>query len=348
MRWNSGMCCCLVVACLFGSQPKATVPVATERQLTEFSNDDGTQPNGSEPARDDSSALQKALNAGPGIVRIGPGTHRIQDVTIPENVTVIGAGPATVLQAFDGRPAFLQQNAAAWRLRDLSIQGEATGEWQKRTDRTSHGMVIEGCWGYEISGVTIRNCDGAGLQITRTNNQASGFTDGGMLTRITARDNFIGIRFDTRAEYITASHLHCHHNVTGLMIHAGNTNIASSNIGENIDGLVIADHENGSHGSVTGCLVNHNQRYALWAKHVDNGMAISNCCFFYGTVRLENSCGVNITSGLISASIATEGPGFNRLSGNHIIPLTWTFEIAPSTLLEGNFTKTGPWEYNRP
>ena len=348
MRLTAALCCCLVVACLFGSQPNATVLVEAERQLTDFSNEDGTIPDGRGAGRDDSSALQKALNAGPGIVRIAPGTYRIQAVTIPENVTVIGTGPATILQAYEAQPAFLQQNVTAWRLRDLVIQGEATGEWQERTDRASHGMVIDGCWGYEVSGVTIRNCDGAGLQITRTNNQASGFTDGGMLTHITARDNFIGVRFDTRAEYITASHLHCHHNVTGLMIHAGNTNIASSNIGENIDGLVIADHENGSHGSVTGCLVNHNQRYAVWAKHVDNGMAISNCCFFYGTVRLENSCGVNITSGLISASIATEGPGFNRLSGNHIIPLTWTFEIAPSTLLEGNFTKTGPWEYNRP
>lgn len=348
MRWTAGLCCCLVVTCLVGSQQNATVPVAAERQLTDFSNDDGTRPDGHGMVRDDSSALRKALSSGPGIVRIGPGTYRIQAVTIPENVTVIGTGPATVLQAFDARPVFLQQNVTAWRLRDLTIQGEATGEWQKRTDRAAHGMMIEGCWGYEVSGVTIRNCDGAGLQITRTNNQASGFTDGGMLTRITARDNFIGVRFDTRAEYITASHLHCHHNVTGLMIHAGNTNIASSNVGENIDGLVIADHENGSHGSVTGCLVNHNQRYALWARYVENGMAISNCCFFYGTLRLENCCGVTITSGLISASITTEGPDLNRLSGNHIIPLTFTFNIAPSTLLDGNFTKTGPWEHNRP
>lgn len=348
MRWTAGVCSCLVVACLFGSQPNASVPVVAERLLTDFQNDDGTRPDGRATAQDDSSALQKALNSGPGIVRIGPGTYRIHAVTIPENATVVGVGPATVLQAFDARPVFLQKNVTAWRLRDLSIQGEATGEWQKRTDRAAHGMVVEDCWGYEVSGVTIRNCDGAGLQITRTNNQSSGYSDGGTLTRITARDNFIGVRFDTRAEYITASHLHCHHNVTGLMIHAGNTNIASSNIGENIDGVVIADHENGSHGSVTGCLINHNQRYALWARHVENGMTISNCCFFYGTIRLENCRGVNITSGLISASIASDGPDFNRLSGNHIIPLTFEFELAPSTLLDSNFTKTGPWEHNRP
>lgn len=348
MRWVIGFAGCVVMACLFGFQPQPGVLVPAERLLTDFANDDGTKPDGRAAERDDSSALRKALDAGPGIVRVGPGTYCIQGVTIPEDVMLIGSGKATVLQAFGVRPVFLQQNVAAWRLRDLTIQGEATGAWQKRTDRAAHGMVINGCWGYEVSGVTFRNCDGAGLQITRTNNQASGFTDGGTLTRVTAHDNFIGVRFDTRAEYITASHLHCHHNVTGVIVHAGNSNIANSNIGENIDGLVIVDHENGSHGSVTGCLANHNQRYALWAREVENGMAITNCCFFYGTLRLENCSGVNVTSGLISASISTAGPHFNRFSGNHIIPLEFKFDIAPATLVDGNFTKSGPWDHNLP
>jgi hypothetical protein len=347
MRWIVALCSCFLIASLVSAQPNPTISATAERLLSDFRNDDGTMPDGSMTTRDDSSALKKALNAGPGVVQIGPGTYRIQAVTIPENVTVIGTGPGTVLQAFGEQPVFLQQTSTAWKLRDLTIQGEASGAWQKRTDRAAHGMVIEACWGYEVSGVTIRNCDGAGLQIIRSNNRASGFTDGGTLTRITARENFIGIRFDTRAEYITASHLHCHHNLTGLIIHAGNTNIASSNIGDNMDGLVIVDHENGSHGSITGCLVNHNQRYALWARNVTHGMTIANCCFFYGTIRIENCSGVSITSGLISASISTEGPDFNRLSGNHIIPLTFQFDIAPSTLLDGNFTKTGPWEHNR-
>jgi len=347
MRWVLGFCGCMILVCLFGLQPQALVGVPAERLLAEFLNDDGTRPDGRAADRDDSSALRKALGAGPGIVRIGPGTYRIQAVTIPEQVTLVGSGTATVLQAFGSQPVFLQQNVAGWRLRDVALQGEATGEWQTRTDRTAHGMVIDGCWGYEVSGITIRNCDGGGLQISRTNNRASGFTDGGALTRITARDNFIGIRFDTRAEYVTASHLHCLHNVTGVMLHAGNSNIANSNIGENVDGLVIVDHENGSHGSVTNCLINHNLRNALWAKDVANGMAITNCCFFYGTIRLENACGVNVSSGLISASIATTGPDFNSISGNHIIPLTFKFDIAPSTLVDGNYTKTGLWEHNR-
>lgn len=347
MSQTARVCYFLVVAWAMGLQPTASVP-AMERQLADFSNDDGTRPDGLGAEQEDTSALQRALQAGPGIVRIGPGTYRLRAVKIPENVTVIGSGPATTLRTIDVQPVFLQQDVSGWRLRDLTIQGQATGDWQKRTDRGSHGVVIDGCWGYEISGVTVCRCDGAGLQISRTNIQASGFSDGGVLTRITARENFIGVRFDTRAEYLTASHLHCHHNVTGVMIHAGNTNIATSSIGENVDGLVIADHENGSHGAVTGCLVNHNQRYALWARHVTNGMVISDCCFFYGTMRLEHCSGVNITSGLISASVVTEGSEFNRVSGNYMIPESFEFRFAPSTLLDDNFTKAGPWTHNRP
>lgn len=260
---------------------------------------------------------------------------------------MVGAGPATILQAFDSRPVFLQGNVAGWRLRDVVIQGEANGPWQRRADYGAHGLVIEGCSGYEVSGVVIRDFDGVGLQIRRTNLGSAGFANGGILSQIVAAQCCIGVRFDTRAEYITAAQLDCHRCVTGLVIHAGNTNIANSNIGNNVDGIVVADRENGSHGSLTGCLANHNERYALWCDRAENGMAISNCCFFYGTLRIENSRGVNITNGLISASIQTLGDQFNRIAGNHIIPRSFRFDFAPSTLLEGNFTKAGPWEHNR-
>lgn len=344
-RWWMGMFGgLLLVACLMGAQSKPASPgMSGERWLVEYQNDDGTTPDGQNALRDDSTALQRALDAGPGVVRIGPGTYQINAVSIPSNIELIGSGPSTMLQTRERRPVFNQQGQTGWRLRDVSLKGSTSGDWQKRTDQGAHGIVIDGGWDYEVSGVTIEDFDGAGIQIGHTNNQAAGYAAGGVLTRVTAKENFVGVRFDTRAEYITASHLHCHHNVTGMVVHAGNTNLSNSNIGENIDGLVISDHENGSHGSVTGCLINHNQRYALWANEVRNGMAITNSCFFYGTIKLEKSCGVTISSGLISASISVAGEEFNRISENHIIPLDWTFAVSPSTICEGNYTKAGPW-----
>lgn len=345
-RWWMVMCGVVVfAACLMGSQSKPAANAASgDRWLADYRNDDGTTPDGQTAARDDSTALQKALDAGPGVVRIAPGTYQIHDVSIPSNVELIGSGPSSVLQAHERHPVFKQQGQSGWRLRDVSLKGTASGDWQKRTDQGAHGLVIDGSWDYEVSGVTIEDFDGAGIQIGHTNLQAAGYAAGGVLTRVTSKENHVGVRFDTRAEYITASHLHCHHNVTGMIVHAGNSNISNSNIGENIDGLVVVDHENGSHGSVTGCLINHNQRYALWANEAKNGMAITNCCFFYGTIKLEKSCGVTISSGLISASISTEGEEFNRISGNHIIPMQWQFAVSPSTICDGNYTKSGPWK----
>jgi len=107
------------------------------------------------------------------------------------------------------------------------------------------------------------------------------------------------------------------------------------------DGL--DNDQDGSHGAVSHCLLNHNQRYALLARGVRHGMAIDGCCFFYGTIGLEESRGVNITDGLISCAIKSFGGGANRIAGNHVILRNEKWELAPSTMVEGNFTEAGPW-----
>lgn len=347
MRWVICGLSALALFVLLGSR-QAAPRITADRWLAEFTNDDGSIPDGSVANRDDSSALRKALNVGPGVVRIGPGRYRITEVAIPQGVTLVGSGQATILQAFNGKPALRQAGVRGWRLRDVCVQGEAEGDWRTRTDQRASGLEITGGSNFEVTGVQFQDFNGAGLQIGSTNLPAAGFTDGGLLSNLVAVRNFVGIRFDTRGEYVAASQLQCHHNLTGIVIHAGNANIANSNIGTNVDGIVIDDRENGSHGSLTGCLVNHNDRYAIHGKAVLNGMAISNCCFFYGSIRLENCQGINITSSLIGCSVATAGDNFNRFAGNHIIPEHQKFDFAPATMIEGNFTTKGPWELNRP
>ncbi len=346
MRYVMGGLSCLLLVGLLGFQNPAPPP-SPERSLSAFTNDDGSRPDGRVAMRDDSSAMKKALAVGPGLVRIGPGHYRLSEITIPTGVTVIGTGTGTVLQATGSKPVFKQSAVAGWRLRDVTVQGEATGPWKERTDQGAHGIVIEGCSNYEVTGTQIKDFAGVGLQITRTNLQTSGFTNGGMVSSIATTGNYIGVRFDTRGEYVTASQLMCHYNVIGLVIHAGNTNISNSNIGSNTDGIVIDDRENGSHGSLTGCLVNHNDRYAILGKNVLNAMAISNCCFFYGTIQLENCLGVNVTSSLLGCNVKTSGDLPNRFAGNHVVTEGQRFDFAPATIVEDNFTKTGPWTLNQ-
>lgn len=321
-----------------------TPPV--ERKLSDYPNDDGRPPDGQDSKRDDTAALRKALGAGPGVVRIGPGFYRFGDVTIPSDVTLAGAGAATVIRPNGAGRIFVQQAAHDWSIRDLVCDGETQGKWQTRTDAGQTAIFSEQCSSFEIARVTLRNFNGPALHLMRTNFAQSSFSNGGTLDRVTATGNHTGISFDVRAEYIIATRLNCSHNVTGCVIHAGNTNISASNFGPNIDGLVIVDKENGSHGSISNCLMNHNSRFALRAQAVRNGMAINNCCFFYGAIELVDCVGVNITSGIIGCSVTTKGEPANRIAGNLVIPKGFKYEFAPATLVMDNFVKEGPWERN--
>jgi len=309
-----------------------------ERFLHDYANNDDSRPDGSDTRRDDSSALRKALADGPGVVRIGKGHYRCGDIQIPEGVTLQGMGRATVIRSSGAASIFRQVNVADWALRDLVLEGEATGKWQDRKDDGKSGLFTERCRSFEVAGVTARNFEGAGFQFTRSQG-----TDAGRLERLSATGCYAGVRFDVRGEYVTATQLNCRNNVIGCVIHAGNTNISASNFCDNTDGLLIEDKENGSHGAISNCLFNHNTRYALLTRKVKNGMAISNCCFFYGTLRVEESAGVNVTSSQLSCSVETAGEATNRFAGNYVIPAGWKFEFGPHDIVEGNFTKDGPW-----
>lgn len=343
------------VACLFSAtmilsycEIGLTGP-ATERSLSAFNNADGRPPDGKDGRTNDSEALRRAIAAGPGVVRIGPGWYRFGDVALPNGVTLVGAGPATIVRPAANATIFRQSRAAQWQIRDLVLDGEAEGDWHVRKDQGHCGILVEKCFGFEISGVTVRNFNGSGIEITFTNLDANGgaFCDGGVLDRITATDNYIGIRFNKRAEYIHATRLTCCRNVTGCVIHAGNAKLGDSNFCSNVDGLLIEDMENGSHGVIANCLFNHNERNALWAKNVVYGMAMSNNCFGYGRIVIEDSVGVNIQGSLINCSLSVSGKGVNRIAGNYVIPANFQVEFTPATIVRDNFTADGPWKYNR-
>lgn len=296
-----------------------------------------------DPQRDDSELLQKALNAGPGIVKLGAGTFRCQNVSIPSGVTLVGAGPATILQSRGSAPVFAQKKCRGWAIRDLAIQGTGKGVWKLRDDDGHIGTLVDGCHDYEISGVTLRNFDGAALQITHTNLAEAAFSNGGKLDRVTATDNYAGVKFGVRGEYVTATHLNCSRNLVGCIINAGNTNLSTSNFCGNVDGLILEDRENGSHGTINGCLLNHNERYALRARNVENGMTIASCCFYYGAIELRDCSGINVVNGQINCHVTVVGKSANRFAGNLFVPADYHFRIDPSTLIQDNFTKKGPF-----
>ena len=330
----------LICAALFLSVGLAFgegIHLPVTRKLTDFGDVDGK-----DNKVDDTAVIREALAVGPGVVQIGPGFYRWGDVTVPKGVTVVGCGKATVIRSNGAKAVFLQKGVSEWSIRELVLDGQAKGDWKTRKDLGQAGILSDGCSGYDVIGVTARNFNGAGIQLMRT----GAWHSRGNLDRITATGNYVGVRFAVGGEYINATKFSCQQNVVGCIIHAGNVKIAASSFTSNLDGVVIKDKANGSHGALSNCLINHNERYALLAEGAKNGMAIDNCCFFYGTILVKDSVGVNITSGIISCTVKVVGEAANRIAGNYVIPMNFTFEFAPLTIVQDNFTEKGKWERN--
>jgi hypothetical protein len=154
----------VIVMIAFTSAPALRAD-SGERFLHDYKNDDSSRPDGSDSKRDDSSAMKKALADGPGVVRVGRGSYRLGDIRIPGNVTVQGQGKATIIRSNGAASIFRQVNVAAWALKDLVLDGEAAGEWQKRKDAGTSGLFTERCRSFEVSGVTARNNVAPRLQL---------------------------------------------------------------------------------------------------------------------------------------------------------------------------------------
>jgi len=310
----------------------------TTRDLRDYANADGKVPDGLDNAVDDTRAMQSALSAGPGIVRIAPGHFCFGDVEIPSDVLVVGSGWSTVIHSNSAKVIFRQENVKRWILRDMVLDGGAEEDWKQRKDLGQSGILIDHSAEWEISGLVIRNMNGAGVEMSFVYSSAL-WKNNGTIINVQATRNFAGIRFNKRAEYINSSALGCYENVVGCIIHGGNIKITNSNINSNLTGILIEDKENGSHGSITNCLVNHNLKYSILCRGVGNGMVINSCCFFGGTLLIKDSEGVNITSGIIACHVKVTGEKTNRIAGNNIQgdKGTFTFEFAPSTIIQDNF-----------
>ncbi len=294
---------------------------------------------GADAGSDCRAPMEAALSEGPGVVYVPPGVYRMGGVTLPPGVAVVGAGRSTVISS-NGAPAvFSLSGCREWAVRDLVLDGGARGDWKARQDLGRAGILIDACVDYDVTNVTVRNFDGAGIQCLNTTT----FCPRGSIDRVAAYANYCGVRFDFRGEYINASGFSCENNVYGCVIHAGNVRLASSIFSCNTYGLYVEDKENGSHGAISNCLVNHND-FPLVCRGVRIGLAIQGCSFFCGTMLLEESVGVDISSGILSCSVRTVGPGANRFAGNFMrLRDVCTFDLSPSTIVEGNFTESGPW-----
>lgn len=315
------------------------------RYLSDYKCADGTVPDGIDKNHDDTSALRAALADGPGIVQIGPGFFRFGNVSIPEKITVAGAGTATIIRSNGEDRIFYQKGVGGWGLKDLMLDGETDKAPFAVPDNRKQGLAVIKSYAFIISNVTACRFEGVAIEFSNTDLKSAAFCNGGTVSGLTVYSNYAGLSFSKRAEYITATQIKSYKNTYGCVINGGNNSIGESHFCENMCGILIEDMENGSHGSINSCLINHNRQYAILAKKVLNGFNIVGCNIFYGTVELMECKGIKISSGSLGCnSLIVKGEFMNQISGNYIVTgLLKQYDINKQTILKDNFTDKEIW-----
>jgi hypothetical protein len=324
------------------------IPASAERCLLAYLSADGRPPSGLDDSVDDGPAIQAAIAQGPGVIRIPPGFYRWSDVRVPAGVTVIGAADDGRVRACNDHHAIFDQSGVGnWSIRDLVLDGEAQEPWRQRRNLGRVGLNIRCSWAFTATGLTVRDFSGQAVCVSQTRLDNAAFCNGGVIDRLTAVGNAVGVCFEQRGEYVTLTNSHLMRNTTGCIIHAGNVKITQCNIGSNLDGIVIADKENGSHGVIGNCLINHNERYALDCAGVTNGMTINACGIFYGEIRLRDCQGVQIANCQVYCPVKITGDHANGFVDNIITENDFEYAFCEATVVRGNMTSTGDWRLNR-
>ena len=358
------LCCYLASACavdvMDNSIKQEGMSHSSVRYLHQFKGANGQTPDGKDSMRDDTAAMTAALNAGPCIVNIAPGYYRIGSVTIPEKVILVGSGGSTIIRSNGAKRIFNQSGVGHWAIRDLVLDGQTKfgadpssdigmqslygKDGNSIPDNNQTGLFIEKCYAFEIRNIVAHHFEGKAIEISQSDLSSGAFCNGGTICSLTLYHNNIGIAFSERAEYITATHIKSYRNVIGCIINGGNITIGESTFCTNETGILLQDKENGSHGAIVNCLINHNMKYAIVAKDVRNGHNFVGCSIFDGTLKMENCRGIKIASGTLDCSIAIDCNEVNQISGNFVSNGYMKIcQISPNTIVKDNFNAEGAW-----
>jgi hypothetical protein len=125
---------------------------------------------------------------------------------------------------------------------------------------------------------------------------------GTMISDCVFRRNTEGLSVATRAEYCLVSNCHMYENNYGVRDYAGNLAICNCNISDNAIGFCLEAGDNDSHGSVTGCMINHNSSYSVKVGEIGvKAHQFTGCNIFAGDLYFYKCGGVSFSNCRIEA-----------------------------------------------
>ena len=144
-----------------------------------------------------------------------------------------------------------------------------------------------------IRGLRIRNMVFKSIMTAIYGTQCgSRIHETGFISECHFKDCITGIFADTRCEYMTISNCVLCQCSTAIKIKGGNILTTGCQITDGSIGVHILDGENGGHGVISGCQINHNTESVKMIK-VPNGYTITGSNIFYGKLTVDN-CGSQI------------------------------------------------------
>ena len=155
-----------------------------------------------------------------------------------------------------------------------------------------------------------------------------------------------GIFADTRCEYMTISNCVLCQCSTAIKIKGGNILTTGCQMTDGSIGVHILDGENGGHGVISGCQINHNTE-SVKMINVPNGYTITGSNIFYGKLTVDN-CGSQIV--LSGNTLACEMAITNSVvvaTGNTFHESNFSAETDASSVVRtsGNMTNLDKGQY---
>lgn len=210
---------------------------------------------------------------------------------------------------FDGEEAVTQSAMTALEVKSL------TGFGTRRCIEISTY-----CKNIELSNLVIKNFSRQALSIANTLNPLENpHAPDISLSKITLQNNYIGLYFAPRAEFIRFSNIQASYNKIGMWLEGGNNMGSVCQFNSNGCGIVICgtSNNNDTHGSIGNSTINHNKSFSIFNLDVNNGFTFNGCHVFEGEIYLENSRGVLLQGGIIDAPInVITNKGVNMIHGN--------------------------------
>lgn len=239
-----------------------------------------------------------------GVCRLGKGNYYVENLVMPANTALIGAGAGTNIILIDGDEKFAVAPKSGCIVKDLTIMGSLENVEPISTVRDRHGVLWQGTYTEDqnspekaiLENLYIKNFAGGGITCYDT-----GY---GTFSNIETCNLYIwncdaGINISYWSEYHKFTNVRAYNCYYGCINNGGNNSFVNCDFSGN-DMAFLMDNglnqsPNNSHGMCIGCLFNHtggNAGTGIKILNCDNGFIFSGCQIFFSKLDIEDSDGV--------------------------------------------------------